>query len=285
MTPLRQKVIEYMVLKGFAKSTQQSYLAHIRGLAEYFNQSPDQLSEDDIRAYLLHCHVVKHWSFSSCRQFIHAARFLYDKVLKRPISKEQLPFPRKESKMPDLLSRGEVQKIIGCCRDLKYRTGLMLAYATGMRVSELVHLKVSDLDGERNTIRIRGGKGRKDRDVDFTPGLKQCLREYWKTYHPTEWLFYTRTPHVPLTAGTFQKAYTAAKLKAEVHKVGGIHALRHAFATHQLEAGMPLPRLQLLLGHAHITCTLRYTRWLKCSDDDRASLFDLLMPGDNKAPS
>jgi integrase/recombinase XerD len=285
MTPLRQKVIESMVLKGFAETTQKSYLAHIRYLAEYFNQSPDQLTEDDLRAYLLHCHVVKHWSFSSCRQFIHAARFLFDKVLNRPLSKDKMPLPPKGSKMPDLLSRGEVQKILSCCRSLKHRTGLMLAYGTGMRVSELVNLKVSDLDSERNTIRIRSGKGRKDRDVDFTPGIKQCLRAYWKTYHPQDWLFYTKTPHTPITVGSFQKNYTAAKLKAEVHKRGGIHALRHAFATHQLEAGMPLPRLQQLLGHAHITCTLRYTRWLTCTDDNKTSLFDLLTPSDDKEQS
>ena len=129
------------------------------------------------------------------------------------------------------------------------------------------------------------GEGRKDRDVDFTPGLKLCLRDYWKTYHPQEWIFYTNSPHMPITASTFQKAYSAAKLKAEVHKVGGIHALRHAFATHQLESGMPLPRLQLLLGHAHITCTLRYTRWLKCTDDNKTNLFDLLAPSDKKDQS
>ncbi len=285
MTPLRQKVIEFMILKGYAKATQQSYLAHIRYLAEFFHQSPEQLKEDDLRAYLLHCHVVKHWSYSSCRQFIHAARFLYDQVLKRPISRDELPLPPKAFKMPDLLSRSEVQKILHHCQDLKHRTGLMLAYGSGMRVSELVNLKVSDLDGERDTIRIRSGKGRKDRDVDFTSGIKQCLREYWKTYHPKEWIFYAKNPHNPIAVSSFQRAYTSAKLKAEVHKRGGIHALRHAFATHQLEAGMPLPRLQLLLGHAHITCTLRYTRWLKCSDDNKTSLFDLLTPSKDKEPS
>ncbi|MGX5200353.1 tyrosine-type recombinase/integrase [Aliikangiella sp. IMCC44632] len=278
MTPLRQKMIEYMILKGFAESTQTSYLAHIRYLAEFYNQNPAQLTEDDLRAYLLHCHVVKHWSFSSCRQFIHAARCLYDKVLKQPISKERLPLPPKEEKLPDLLSRVEVQKIINCCRNVKHQTALMMAYATGVRVSELVKIQVKDLDGERSTIRIRGGKGRKDRDVDFSAGLKQCLRDYWKTYHPKQWLFYSSTPIKGIGKSTVQRAYSRAKLKADIHKRGGIHALRHAFATHQLEAGMPLPRLQQLLGHAHISCTLRYTRWLSCTNDSHASAFDLLAP-------
>lgn len=278
MTPLRQKMIEYMVLRGFAKATQKSYLAHIRYLAEFFNRSPAQLNEDDLRAYLLHCHMVKHWSYSSCRQFIHAARCLFDKVLHRPISKAQLPMPPKEEKMPDLLSRSEVQKIIQCCRGIKHQTALMMAYSTGVRIGELVKIQVKDLDGERNTIRIRGGKGRKDRDVDFTPGLKQCLRDYWKTYRPTLWLFYTKNPLTGIAKSTVQRSYARAKLKAEIHKRGGIHALRHAFATHQLEAGMPLPRLQQLLGHSHISCTLRYTRWLKCIGDTSASAFDLLAP-------
>ena len=188
-------------------------MAHIRYLAEFFNQSPANLNEDDLRAYLLHCHRVKHWSYSSCRLFIHAARCVYDKVLKRPISREQLPLPPKESKMPDLLSRSEVQKIINCCHQDKFKTALWLTYGTGMRVSELIKLRIEDLDGERNTIRIRGGKGRKDRDLDFTPGLKNCLRVYWKKYLPTSWLFYSRAVSQPVAKTTIQRAYSRAKLK------------------------------------------------------------------------
>ncbi len=282
MTPLRQKMIEYMILKGYSEATKKSYLYHIRSLAEFFGKSPAQLSEDDIRAYLLHCHMVKHWSFSSCRQFIHAARFLFDKVLKRPISGDELPLPPNEKKIPDLLSRSEVASIIHCCHSDKFKAALWVAYGTGVRVSELINLQVNDLDGERNVIRIRQGKGRKDRDVDFTPGLKTCLRAYWNSYAPKTWLFYSKTVLQPVAKTTMQRAYTRAKLKAEIHKHGGIHALRHAFATHQLEAGMPLPRLQKLLGHAHISCTLRYTRWLKCCNDSNIDSFDLLAP--KKAP-
>ncbi len=276
MTPLRKKVIEFMVLKGFAKTTQKSYLAHIRCLAEYFNLSPDKLTEDDLRAYLLHCHVVKHWSYSSCRQFIHAARFLFDKVLEQPLSKDKLPLPPKEQKLPELLSRTEVQRIISCCVNSKHETALMLTYATGLRVSEVVNLQVNDLDAHRNVIRVNAGKGRKDREVDFTPSLKTCLHRYWRKYRPQSWLFYSKSVTTQLAISTLQKAYTRAKLKAEIHKRGGIHALRHAYATHQLAAGMPLPRLQLLLGHSHITCTLRYTRWLQCVDGMSANSFDLL---------
>jgi site-specific recombinase XerD len=278
MTPLRQKMIEYMVLKGFSESTQKSYLAHVRYLAEYFNQSPAHLHEDDVRAYLLHCHVVKHWSYNTCRQFIHAARCLFDKVLHQPLSKDTLPLPVKEHKMPALLSYNEVRRIISCCVNDKHQTALLVAYGTGMRVSEVVNLQIQDLDGERDAIRVRAGKGHKDREVDFTPGLKKCLRTYWRQYEPKTWLFYSRTFRKALAKSTLQRTYTRAKLKAQVHKQGGVHALRHAYATHQLAAGMPLPRLQQLLGHSHISCTLRYTRWLRCTDDTEISTYDLLSP-------
>ena len=277
MSILRQQMIELMVLKGFAPNTQKTYLHHITQLAKYFHQSPEQIDEEQLRQYLLHCHQVKQWSYSSCRQFIHAARFMFDGVLERPISKGKLPFPKKEEKIPELLSRSEVCRIIGCCSDFKYQTGLKLAYGTGMRVSEIVQLRIRDLDGERNVIRVMNSKGNKCREIDFTEGLKTVLRTYWQEYHPIGWLFYSRTPQTPLAKSSLQKAYTAAKLKAEVHKIGGIHGLRHAYATHQLEAGMPLPQLQHQLGHAHVSSTLRYTRWIKCQFNEKGDTFDLLI--------
>lgn len=145
-----------------------------------------------------------------------------------------------------------------------------------MRVSEIAKLMIRDLDGERNVIRIVNAKGNKDREIDFTKGLKTILRTYWKEYHPISWLFYSRTPQTPLAKSSLQKAYTAAKLKAQVYKVGGIHGLRHAYATHQLENGMPLPQLQHQLGHAQVSTTLRYTRWIKCQFNDKGDTFDLL---------
>jgi len=157
MSSLRQQMIELMVLKGFALNTQKSYLHHITQLAKYFHRSPDKIDEEQLRQYLLYCHQVKQWSYSSCRQFIHAARFMFDRVLEKPISKGKLPFPKREEKIPELLSRGEVCRIIECCSDLKYQTELKFAYATGMRVSEIGQLMVRDLDGERNTIRVRHG--------------------------------------------------------------------------------------------------------------------------------
>ena len=201
---------------------------------------------------------------------------MFDKVLNRPISKEKLPFPKREEKIPELLSPREVCLIISCCPDLKYQPGLKLAYASGLRVSEIVGLTIRDLDGERGVIRVINGKGNKDREIDFSEGIKIILRTYWKQYHPVNWLFYSRTPLTAMAKSSLQKAYTQAKLKAEVHKVGGIHGLRHAYATHQLENGMPLPQLQHQLGHAQVSTTLRYTRWIKCQFNDKGDTFDLL---------
>jgi len=161
MSRLRQEMKEMMVLCGFAKSTQATYLNQITRLAKYFNRSPDLISEDDLRQYMLHLHMDKHWAHSSCRQFIHAARFLYDRVLERPLSKRKLPFPKKVSKIPELLSRLEVQQIIEHCHQEKHQIALMVMYATGIRVSELTALKVDALDGQRGVIKIRAGKGKK----------------------------------------------------------------------------------------------------------------------------
>ena len=276
MTPLRQRMLETMTLKGFAATTQKSYLEQVTRLAQFYHRSPDKISFDELKRYLLYCHQQRHWSHSSCRQLIHAIKFFYLQVLKRPFPKEALPFPKREQKIPELLSRQEVRRILSSAHNLKFITALTVIYGAGLRVSECARLRVSDLDGERNVLRIENSKGRKDRYVDFTDGLKRCLRVYWEEYHPTQTVFYTKQRSQPQAVSGLQHAYTRAKLKAGVRKHGGIHALRHAYATHQLEDGMPLTRLQQQLGHAHIGTTLRYTRWLS-GIETKPGTYDLLV--------
>jgi len=274
MKTLRQRMSDKLVLTGKAKSTSKSYLYHVTQLANYYDRSPETLTEPQIQDYLLYCHQEKGWAFSTCRQFIHAANFLYKVVLDRPLSSTTLPIPPKEQKIPDLLNQTQVHDIIAACDNQKYKVALKTVYATGLRVSELVKLQIADLDGERNTIRITYAKGRKDRLIDFPDGLKDCLRDYWRLFGPQSWLFYSRHHGQALAKSTIQQAFKRALKASGVLKDCGIHGLRHAYASQQLEAGMPLPQLQHQLGHSDIRTTLRYTRWLK--NVNGGDKFDLL---------
>lgn len=276
MTPLRRRMINQMALRGFSLTTRKAYLSQVSGLAQYYHRSPDQLTTDELQQYVLYLMRERKWSFSSCRQFIHAIRFLFERVLKRPLDALALPHPRKTQALPDLLYPDEVQAIISHCTQLKYQTGIVLAYATGMRISEVLNLQVDDLDGPHQQIKVRQGKGCKDRYVCFTPGLKRQLRCYWRQYRPEQYVIYGQHKQRPLCAKYLRQAVKKAALAAGVHKTVRFHSLRHAYATHQLLAGMPLPRLQQALGHRHISTTLNYTHWAACMDSRRATTEDLL---------
>ena len=195
--------------------------------------------------------------------FLHGIRFLYLQVLERPSFDVEIPIPKKAQRIPELLTRAEVGRILTACANPKHRMMLTLCYGCGLRLSELVSLKVRDIDGERQLLRIEQGKGAKDRLVPLSETLLAQFRAYWRPYRPTEWLF----PGRMFDRGaerdfSVQKAFTHAKARAGVKKIGGIHGLRHAYATHQLEAGLPVHRLQRLLGHQDIHSTLRYVHWV-----------------------
>lgn len=276
MTPLRRRMINQMALRGLSLATRKAYLSQVSGLAQYYHRSPDQLSPDQLQQYVLYLMRERHWSFSSCRQCIHAIRFLFEQVLRRSLDTIELPHPRKGSVLPDLLYPDEVQAIIAHCPHLKYQTGIVLAYATGMRISEVLNLQVDDLDGSHHQIKVRQGRGQKDRFVSFTEGLKRQLRCYWRQYQPTLYLIYGQHKQRPLCAKYLRQAVKQAARAAGIHKTVRFHSLRHAYATHQLLAGMPLPRLQQALGHRHLSTTLNYTHWAACMDSKRASTEDLL---------
>ena len=174
--------------------------------------------------------------------------------------------PRVAQRIPDLLTRCDVRAIIDACSNAKYRLMLELCYGCGLRVSELVSLRVNDIDSERQLLRIEQGKGAKDRLVPLPSTLMDKLRSYWRLHRPDEFLFCGAERAHALTASTIQRAFTRAKHRAGVDKVGGIHSLRHAYATHQLEVGLPVHRLQHVLGHTNISSTLRYVHWVP---DDR----------------
>ena len=261
MTPLRQAMIDAMLMRGFAVRTQHSYLSAVEGLAKYYRRSPTQLNTGDIQGYFLYLVKERELAPASCRLALNGIVFLFREVLHRPFEVE-IHIPKRPQRIPELLTRQEVGAILAACINRKHWMMLTVCYGCGLRVSELVHLQVRDIDGERRLLRIDQGKGAKDRLVEIPPTLLVQLRQYWKVFRPYQWLFPGRDPTTALGMTSAQKSYTAAKGKAGVDKIGGIHSLRHAYATHQLAAGMPITQLQHQLGHKDIRTTMRYLHWV-----------------------
>ena len=204
----------------------------------------------------------RHLAPASCRLYLNAIRFFYLQVLGRDGFGVKLQVPKQEQRIPELLMRSEVRRILAAPVNLKHRMLLTTCYGCGLRVSELVSVQVRHLDGERRLLRVEQGKGAKDRAVILSPTLLQMLRDYWRILRPAQWLFPGTDKRSPLSIASAQKLFHAAKQQAGVQKIGGIHSLRHAYATHQLEEGMPLHQLQYQMGHQNIRSTLRYVHWV-----------------------
>ncbi len=260
MTPLRQRMIDAMQLRGMADRTQQAYLAAVSGLSRHYGCSPDDLDSQRVQGYLLHLVRERHLARSSVNQAGCAFRFLYHTVLERR-EQVQVPLARAEQRLPQLLSREELARLFACAHEGKPRTVLMTAYALGLRVGELCHLRVGDIDShaDRMCVRIVQGKGARDRYVPLPPDVLQVLRAWWKLARPRDWLFGAQTdPGKPLCEDSASRWYHAARHAALIHKRGGIHTLRHCYATHLLEAGVDLANLSQWMGHRHVSTTMRY---------------------------
>ncbi|WP_435102388.1 tyrosine-type recombinase/integrase [Arhodomonas sp. AD133] len=269
MTPLRQQMIEAMRVRGFSARTHQSYLGAVTDLARYYRRSPEVLSVAELGAYFRYLACERELSGASCRLYLNAIRFLYLRVLGWPSFDVAIAIPKRAQRIPELLTRREVVAILAACANLKHRMLLATCYGAGLRVSELMALRVCDIDGERRLLRVRQGKGAKDRLVPLGATLLTQLRAYYRVVRPPVWLFpRVSSPQQPLSISTAQRVFTRAKARAGVVKVGGIHGLRHAYATHQLEGGLPVHRLQQLLGHQDLHSTQRYLHWV---GDDRES--------------
>jgi site-specific recombinase XerD len=259
MTTLRQQMDDAMLVRGFAERTRESYLAAVTRLAKFYRRPPDQLSEQEVQAYLVRMLREEQLAWSTCHQAVCAFRFFYHTTLKRPAPTFTIPGPKQPKKLPEILSAEEVQRIIASTTNCRQRALLATTYGAGLRLSELVHLKVTDIDAQRMSLRVEQGKGAKDRYTLLSAQLLEELRAYWRAYRPRGgWLFPSRGGRRPMDPTTVQKIYQAAKLRARIAKRGGIHALRHAFATHLLEAGVDLYTIQRLLGHGSIASTTRY---------------------------
>lgn len=258
MSALRDRMIRDMTLRGFSPRTHRSYIAAVVGLAKHYRRAPDQLTNDEVQAYLFHLIHTRKLAWASCSLAVNAFRFLYHVTLGQDRTTFHVPAPKQPQKLPEILSRQDVWRLIDACVSPKHRLLLATTYAAGLRVSEVIALKVADLDLERLTIRVEHGKGGKDRYVPLADRLLVELRQYWKAVPPASWLFPNRQGTRPIDITMAQKIYTQAKLRAGIRKQGGIHSLRHAYATHLLEAGTDLPTVQRLLGHQHLSTTMRY---------------------------
>lgn len=260
MGELRDRMIRDMQLRRFSDRTQETYLYGVRCLAKHFKQSPDQLSDRQVQDYILYILNVRKLAWSTCNIHVSAMKFLFGTTLGRPSTCLAIPPRKTEQRLPQILSAKEIDRLFAVTKNIKHRTLLMTTYAAGLRLGELVNLKIADIDGDRMTLRIVQGKGRKDRYTTLSPRLLKQLRQYWKDYRPSEWLFPGKSLDRPMPRDTAYTIYVKSQLKAGIHKTGGIHSLRHAFATHMLEAGVDLRTLQVLMGHRSLLTTQRYLR-------------------------
>ncbi len=276
MTELRRRMDEDMVVRGMAARTRESYLAAVTGLAKHYRRSPDQISDEDVQAYLLHLIRDRHRSWNTCHIVVHGLRFLYPTTLKRDRTTFSIPSMRQAGKLPVILSREEVHRVMAHTANLKHRTMLLTTDAAGLRLNEVLHLRVTDVDSARMTIRVEQGKGGKDRYTVLSAHLLEALRVYWQATRPTVWLFPSARRPQPIDPSALQRAYQIAKRQAGITKPGGIHGLRHAFATHLLEAGVDLHTIQRLLGHGHISTTTRYFQLTRHTEMGVDSPLDLL---------
>ena len=261
MTPLRQRMLDALELRGMAVRTRETYIDAVARLARHYRRSPDALGADEVQAYLLHLLRERKLARSSVNQYSCAFRFFYGSVLGRDGAAFQIPLAAAPQRLPEILSREELARLFAAAAHVKARTFLMTAYGTGLRLSELCHLRVEHIDSaaDRRCIRVVQGKGAKDRYVPLSDEVLQLLRAWWRRAHPEEWLFSAaRERSRPLDVKTAQRWYRAACAHAGITKRGGIHTLRHDYATHLLEAGYDLYSLQQWLGHRQVSTTTRY---------------------------
>ena len=258
MTPLRQRMMEDLQLRGLAPKTQDSYLRAVRQLAEHYRKSPDLITEEELRLYFLYLKNDKQVSRSGFNVALSGLKFFYERTLHREWVILDLPRRTREKKLPVVLSTAEVRLILGCLRRPHYRVCLTTIYSCGLRLLEGVHLQVTDIDSERRMLHIRQGKGDKDRYVPLPEGTLKLLREYWSTHRHPVWLFPAPTrAGVPMSSATqpmdesgVQRAFKAALQESGVQKDASVHTLRHSYATHLLEAGVNLRLIQAYLGHS-----------------------------------
>ncbi len=275
LSPLRRRMIEDMTVRNLSPATQRSYVHAVSKFSRFFGRSPDRLHLEDVRAFQVHL-VAGGVSWAALNQTVCALRFFYGVTLGQAEAPERIPYARQPRALPVVLSADEVVRFLEAVASLKSRTALTTAYATGLRASEAVHLKVGDIDSSRKVIRVEHGKGGKDRYVMLSPQLLAILRAYWRLARPKTWLFPGRAESRPIDSQVLHAACRSARAAAGLDKRVTVHTLRHSFATHLLEAGTDIRIIQALLGHNNLSTTARYTQVATSTIGRTASPLDCL---------
>ena len=259
-TPLRERMIEDMRIRGMGEKTQHGHIRAVRYFAEFIGRSPDTTTPDELRAYQLHM-TDTGVSAGTFNARIVSLRFFFGVTCGREEMKRYMQFRRKPRKLPVVLSVGEVGDLLAAVPGpgLKYRAALGISYGAGLRASEVCNLKVTDIDSDRMLIHVEEGKNGKDRNAMLSPGLLGLLRDFWLEARPEGWLFPGKPKIMPLSPRQLNRAFSSAKHMAGINKPATLHTLRHSFATHLLEAGTDVRVIQVLLGHSKLSTTARYT--------------------------
>jgi len=280
LSPLRRRFIDDLRVRNRSPKTIEAYVAGVVRFAKHFGRSPDQLGPEDVRSFQLHL-LDRQVSWSQFNQTVCALRFLYAVTLGRSEQLPLIPYGKIPRKLPDVLSPQEVLRLLDAAPPGRDRVLLQVVYACGLRLGELLHLRITDIDSARMVVHVRQGKGGKDRLVPLSARLLAELRAYWQQYRPTTWLFPGATPGRPLNHSSVQRPFQQLVRAAGLSKRVTPHTLRHSYATHLLEAGVDLVTVQRLLGHNDLQTTTRYLHISTLRLQQTPSLLDLLViPGD-----
>ena len=269
--PWEQSLYKRMTLSHYPETTIKTYFGALRRLSNYTNKTPDNLTFEEILEYQFEIMRTKSLSWSSCNINVCAFKFYYNHIGQLGWNFDELPYPKKDKRLPVVLSEYEVAKIIRCCTSPKHKGYILILYSTGLRVSEFINLKADNIDGDRNRIRIVSGKGRKDREIPLTDDLRVWLRYFYRNRQNKTSSHLFQTSHSdggPIKADTINKIIKKSSRRAKLNKTVTAHTIRHTFATQHLENGVNIRQVQNLLGHANIRTTLIYAhiieqKWAK----------------------
>jgi len=258
-TALRERMKEDLRLRNYSPRSEEAYIYHVSRFAKHYGKSPEILGEKEIRQYLLYLREDKRVSQSNYKQSVAALRFLYKYTLNQEWLKDRIPYPKRDFVLPVVLTQEEVVNIFSNVSNDRNRVVLETIYAAGLRLMEALLLRVEDIDSKETRLRVRRGKGGRERYALLSPTLLCLLRKYWQKDKPQGWMFVGKTPSGHLSESVIQRAFKEAASKAGITKKASVHSLRHSFASHLLEHGTDLRLIQELLGHKTLKSTLIYT--------------------------